>query len=68
MQIDLLVKKYYRLIIEKAKIYSEKNSCFNVIKTELASYFKKCDAEKILADVSNIQYLSSLIFEVTLKL
>lgn len=65
MQIDLFVKKYYKLIVEKAKIYSEKNSSFNINKTELASFFKKCDAGKILVDVSNIQYLSTLIFEVT---
>ncbi len=66
MQIDLLIRKYYLLIKEKARVYSEQNSCFHRKKIELASYFKECDVGKILNEVESIQHLSNLIFEVLL--
>lgn len=67
MQIDELVKRYYKIIIEKARTYSERNSCFNVDKVQLAAYFKQCDIDKILHEIDNIKRLNDLIFEVFFK-
>jgi len=66
IQIDGLIQKYYFLIVEKAKIYKNKGNVFNVDKTQnqLPLYLKACHLDKLLLEVSQIQYLNSLIFEV----
>jgi len=66
MQIDGLIQKYYVLIVEKAKIYKSKGNIFNIEKSQnqLPMYLKDCNLDKLLLEVSQIQALDYLIFEV----
>ena len=64
MLIDLLIQKYYVLIKEKARLYSNKQSCFNVDKLQKSSFFKSLNNGQILKEIENIQYLHDMIIEV----
>ena len=48
MLIEELISKYYSYIKLKAKLYSNKSSCFNVEKGQIPKYFKNLLTNQML--------------------
>lgn len=67
MQIDIFIQNYFKLIVEKAKIYKSKGNIFNVEKTQnsLPLYLKQSNLNKLLLELDQTQYLNKSIFDVT---
>lgn len=51
--LDYFIKKYFKFIQAKAKIYSYKTSSYNVAKEDLKSYFRSLEVNKLLEEAEN---------------
>jgi len=64
MLIDVFIQKYFRYILVKAKIFSNKSGCFNVDKNDLPHYFRNMNNTQLLMELETIMSLEDAIFDV----